>query len=119
MKTLLLTSWITLTNSGGSSLVCLQPETEYLDLDDVQDFAAYLEMSNNTNASATNFDVQCSPTRDSTWFDNASQSGNMYAVRWSLTSGATMGVQTVKVCRFASASDQLPARYMRWKVTFP
>ena len=28
-------------------------------------------------------------------------------------------MQVVKVCRFANAPDQLPAKHLRWKVRFP
>jgi hypothetical protein len=118
VKTYEVTGWVTLT--GVNSQVIYQPEPEYVRMAGMQDFALYLEVANLTNtANTTNVDFQCGPTKDSTFLDGASQSANMYALSWALGAGFTAGVQTVKVCRFATAADQLPSEWGRYKIRFP
>lgn len=110
-----LQDWITV--SGNNSGTLVQPESDYLRLPNFQDVVVYAEVSSITNAGTTTLDIQSSPTCDEAFFA-ASLSSNPYLLRFSLTS-ASSGVQTLKVSRWASATDQLLAEYVRWKLSFP
>jgi hypothetical protein len=123
VRSISLVHWNTVAGGSGGTYSAVQGEADYADLDGVQDFAAYLEVSNYAPAStgSTYIDLQCSPTKDNVWFDSASMgASSMFALRFALGSGFTAGVQPVQVCRLAGVTNtQLPARYLRWKVTLP
>jgi hypothetical protein len=99
-------------NGNGNSVT--QAESDWLDIQGFQDIAFYVEIGNNTVAS-TNLDIQTSPTKDEVFF-GASISGNAYLQRFTLGAGTT-GVQGVAVVRWSTATNQIPARYVRWRLT--
>ena len=106
-----LQDWITV---NGNTNTVTQPECDWLDIQGFQDIALYLELGNVT-VNATDLRVQASPTKDESFF-GASLAGLPYLYQWALAAG-TQGVQAVQVLRWATAANQLPARYVRWQLS--
>lgn len=111
-----LQDWITVT--GGNSTTVTQPETDWIQIPSFQDVAFYTEVGSITNANTTNLDIQTSPTKDEVFF-GATLATNAYMARYALTSASGLGMQTVQIVRWATATGQAPARYVRWKIAFP
>lgn len=110
---LCLQDWITVTSNVAATLT--QPEPGWLDVADFQDFAFYVEVAN--NSSSTTLNIQASPTKDEAFFGATILGGNAYIATFPLATG---NVQTVTVVRWQTTStNQLPARWLRWQVSFP
>lgn len=109
-----LQDWITLSGNGNT---IIQPQSGWLEVYDYQDLLAYLEVAACTVSTVT-LDLQSSPTSDDAFFNTSVTIGNNYVVRYSLTTSSS-GVQGMQLSRWAGATNQLLARFLRWKITFP
>jgi hypothetical protein len=92
----------------GNSNSVIQSQDKWVDLPPYQDVALYVEISANSSASLT---IETSPTREEVFFAPLKDAlGTPIAYTGS-------GLQGVAVYSAANGAAQLPARFMRWKVS--
>ncbi len=118
---MLLQDWTT--SQGAASVTVIQNEADWGDIPGFQDAAFYVEVSQVTGtgagAAALNLDIQCSPTKDETFFGAAPNAGNAYVANFNFAAAPTTGVQALVYSRWASVSTtQALARYIRWRIRF-
>ena len=111
-----LQDWITVSGNGN---VVTQSECDWLEIQDFQDIFYYVQLNGITNASNTLLDLQTSPTEDEAFFTAPGTSGNAYLSRFTCNSSTTLGTQATVVVPWATTTNQPPARYLRWRLTFP
>jgi hypothetical protein len=109
-----LQDWISV---SGNANVVTQGEVDWLDISGFQDVILNMELAVVSSSSNTYLDIQSSPTKDEAFF--GASLGAAYLYRYSLSGSSPRGVQTPVVIRWATATNQLPARYLRWRLTFP
>lgn len=116
---LCLQDWITI--SGATSAVTIQNEADYAEIPQFSDATCYLEVASLTNTGTTSIDVQTSPTKDEVFFNTSLVGGtaNSYVFHFPMTSATSTGVQTLQVVRWATGTNQLLSRFLRWRITWP
>lgn len=96
-----LQDWTTI---QGNANTITQQEIAYLNLLGYQDLVAYVEIA---AISAATLSLQTSPTKDSAFFSNLTNSGG------SALTYNTSGLQTLKMVRMSDGNVPL-SRYVRW-----
>jgi hypothetical protein len=110
------------TTAQGTSSTVIQNASDYLDVSGYQDVAVYLEISQMQNVgfggAAMNLSLETSPTKDEVLFNSNAPSGNPYLINYNFTVVPALGVQSIQYSLWATATDKVLARYLRWKVAF-
>jgi hypothetical protein len=107
--------WRTIT---GSNNTVVQDEADWVDVGAAKDVGIYIEVSHAHTNVHTVIQIETSPTKDETFFAGTPASGTPYIAQFDAF-GATLGLQSIKLIRFASTSTTAPlSKYLRWSVTF-
>jgi hypothetical protein len=113
---MMLQDWLTL--SAPTSGVVIQNESHWAKSEGYQDACFYCELTNASAATTATLYVQTSPSKDANFFDasgNASPIGSIAAIP---LGNSTLGVQPLKISRWATEANQPLAKFLRWKMVF-
>ncbi len=112
---LMIQDWTTIT--GPNSGTIIQNEAAWPRCEGYQDACFYLEVSNAT-ASAGNLYVQTSPTKDAAFFDAFASGSAPGSIATFALTNTGLGLQTLKISRWATETVQPLGRFLRWKIVF-
>ena len=114
---LCLQDWVTVTSNPAGGATISQPEPGWVDVADFVDLAFFVEVANTSSVATLN--IQASPTKDEAFFGASQTAAQPWLFTYGIATGAN-GVQTVNSVRWSTqTSNQVPARYLRWRLRFP
>jgi hypothetical protein len=111
---IMLQDWVSISCPAAGGTV-VQNESGWLDVSAFQDACFYVQIGG-VVANAT-LNIQTSPTKDDAFFGVNAGCGTNAIASFALTN-ASVGVQTLKISRWATETNQPLAKYLRWQIVF-